>query len=70
MALWQRIWLVFAVIWVAVAALNAFTIYAFGEGVEREKAWLPVLAGVVVPAGVYSLAWLWVKIRGQRPNSG
>ena len=63
MALWQKLWLVFAVIWVVVAGLQAATILAFAEGVEREKALTPILLGVAVPAAVYFLAWLWVKLR-------
>jgi len=29
MALWRKLWLLFTVIWVVVAALNVFTILAF-----------------------------------------
>ena len=57
MALWQKLWLVFAVIWVVVAGLNVGTILAFSE--ETEKITAPVFFGVVVPAVVYLLAWLW-----------
>ncbi len=39
-------WLLFSVIWVLVAALNAMTIVAFSE--EHEKAWRPVLLGSIL----------------------
>ena len=38
MALWQRLWLLFAVIWIVVAGLNAGTILAFAEGLGRRLA--------------------------------
>ena len=63
MMLWQRLWLLFTVIWVVVAALNAFTIIAFGEGVEREKAVYPVVFGILVPAVAYGIAWTWFRLR-------
>jgi hypothetical protein len=63
MALWQRLWLLFSVIWVVVAALNAFTILAFAEGAEREKAIYPVAFGVLVPALLYALLWGWQKLK-------
>ena len=59
MALWQKLWLVFAAIWVLVAGLNAGTILALSE--EPEKALQPAVLGVVVPAAVYLLAWLWQR---------
>ncbi len=59
MALWKKLWLVFAVIWVVVAGLQAFTLLAFGEDAERDKALQPIVYGIAVPAGVYLLAWLW-----------
>ena len=62
MALWQKLWLVFAVIWVVVAALNAGTILAFSE--ESGKVLQPVVLGIVVPAAAYLLAWLWQRWRG------
>ncbi len=54
-------WLLFTVIWVVVAGLNAMTIIAFSEGPEREKAYLPVAFGVLVPAVLYGLGLLWVR---------
>jgi cyanate permease len=61
MALWQKLWLLFTVIWVVVSALNAGTILAFSE--EHEKALRPALLAVVVPALVYLAAWLWQRWR-------
>ena len=64
MKLWQKLWLLFTVIWVVVASLNAFTILAFAEGeVEREKAIYPVAFGVLVPAVLYALLWGWQQLK-------
>ena len=60
--LWQKLWLLFAVIWVVVSALNAGTILAFSE--EPEKALRPIVLGVAVPAIAYLLAWLGFGRRG------
>lgn len=64
-ALWQKLWLLFAVIWVVVAALQTFSILAFSE--EAEKAWRPVLAGIAVPVITYLFAWLWFRPRRSPP---
>jgi len=71
MALWKRLWLLFTVIWAVVAALQVFTILAYSEGAEREKALTPLLFGFAVPAALYALGWLWERWRnrGQSPNS-
>jgi hypothetical protein len=61
MALWKKMWLLFTVIWVLVAGLNAMTIIAFSEGLEREKAFQPIAFGVLVPALVYAVLWLWAR---------
>ena len=66
MALWQKLWLVFAAVWVVVAGLNAGTILALSE--EPEKALMPAMLGVAVPAAVYFLAWLWHRFRRQRSD--
>ena len=67
LALWQRLWLLFTVIWVVVAALNAGTILAFSEGpIEREKALLPIVYGVIVPVIVYLAAWGWNAFKKKR----
>ena len=64
-ALWQKLWLLFAVIWVVVAALEVGTIIAFSG--EPDKAVQPLLYGIGVPAVAYFLGWLWNRWRG---NSG
>ena len=64
--LWKKLWLLFAVIWVVVAALQAGSILAFSPE-EHDKALRPVVFGVAVPALLYGLGWLWErwKKRGQ-----
>jgi hypothetical protein len=64
MALWQKLWLLFAVIWVVVAALQVFTLAAFSD--EPQKILRPILLGVAVPAIAYLLAWLWFRLRGSK----
>ena len=61
MALWQRLWLLFAVIWVVVAGLQIMTILAFAG--DPDKALQPALYGVAVPGVTYLLAWLWNRWR-------
>ena len=60
-ALWQKLWLLFAVIWVVVAALQVATILAFAG--DPGKAVQPVLYGIGVPAVAYLLAWGWNRLR-------
>ena len=60
-ALWQKLWLLFAVIWVVVAAIQVGTILAFSG--EPDKALQPVLYGLGVPAAAYALLWLWHRWR-------
>ena len=57
---WRKWWLLFAVIWGVVAALQVFTILAFAED-EEMKALQPALFGVGVPAAAYLLGWLWER---------
>lgn len=61
--LWQKLWLLFAVIWVIVAALNVVAILAFGDEVPPEKALWPLLLAFVVPALAYALGWAWERLR-------
>jgi hypothetical protein len=63
-ALWQKLWLLFAVIWAVVAALQVGTILAVSG--EPEKALQPALYGIAVPGVAYLLAWLWNRWRGGR----
>jgi len=65
--LWKKLWLLFTVIWVVVAALNIVTILAFSEGeLEQEKALYPLLFAVAVPAAAYFLAWAWMRWRHRK----
>ena len=64
MPLWKRLWLLFSVIWVVVAALNIVTILAFSEGEdEQARAIYPLLFAVLVPAAAYLLIWAWMRWR-------
>lgn len=63
MALWKKLWLLFAVIWVVVAGLQAATILAFAEGLDREKAIAPIVLGIAVPALAYLAGWAWARLR-------
>ena len=62
MKLWQKLWLLFTVIWVVVAALNVGAILAFGDEVEPGKALWPALFAFVVPAAAYALGWAWERL--------
>lgn len=66
--LWQKLCLLFTVIWVVVSGLNAVTIYAFAEGLERGKVWRPVILGVAVPVVVYLLAWGWSFLKSRKAS--
>jgi hypothetical protein len=63
MKLWQKLWLLFTVIWVVVAGLNVASILAFGDEVEPQKALWPAFFGVVVPAAVYCVGWAWERLK-------
>lgn len=62
MALWQKLWLLFTVIWVVVSGLQVVTILAVGEE-PPEKALRPAVLAIVVPLVAYALAWAWVRLR-------
>lgn len=62
---WRKWWLLFAVIWFVIAALQVFTILAFSVD-ERDKALQPALYGVGVPAVAYLIGWLWEFISRRR----
>jgi hypothetical protein len=66
MRLWQKLWLLFTVIWVVVAGLNAFTIIAFSEGAEQDKAVRPIVLGLAVPPVVYGIGWVWERLRRRK----
>ena len=64
MKLWQRLWLLFTVIWVVVAGLNILAILAFGgDEAPPEKALQPLVLAIVVPAVLYGMAWAWNRWR-------
>ena len=65
MALWKKLWLLFAVIWVTVAALQAVTIFAFSPD-EQDKALQPIVFGIAVPAALYLLGWAWERFRRRK----
>jgi hypothetical protein len=62
MVVWKRLWLLFAVIWIVVAALQAITIVAFSPE-EQDKALRPIVFGIAVPALLYAVGWLWERFR-------
>jgi len=68
MALWKKLWLLFSVIWVVVAALNVGTILLTSE--ETERALLPLALGVLVPAALYLLLHLWAVLSSRRGDRG
>ncbi|HVL35960.1 MAG TPA: hypothetical protein VM489_09860 [Burkholderiales bacterium] len=70
MPLWKKLWLLFTAIWGLVAALNIFTILAFGEDVEPGRALRPLLLGIAVPALAYLAGWLWARWTGRGPRNG
>ena len=70
-ALWKKLWLLFTVIWVVVAALNVGSIVAFSEGeLEQEKALVPFVLAFLVPAALYAVGWLWELFRRHRGERG
>ena len=64
MPLWKKLWLLFAVIWVVVSALNAGTIF-FLSG-EPEKAAWPAVLGVAAPAALYLVLQVWALLSSRR----
>jgi len=68
---WKKLWVLFSVIWVIVAGLNAATILAFSSD-ESEKAWRPVVLGVAVPALLYliGLGWQWLRKKRKGSSAG
>jgi hypothetical protein len=58
--MWRKWWLLFAVIWGVVAAIQVAVILTTSE--EAEKAVQPAVLGVAVPAALYFLLWLWARL--------
>ena len=68
---WRKWWLLFAVLWGVIAALQVITILAFSPD-EQAKALQPALFGVGVPAAAYLLGWIWERVstsRERRPKA-
>ena len=65
MKLWQRLWLLFTVIWVALSLLNLGIMFAAGEAEPDKAATLAVLT-VAVPAALYLAGWAWNGWRAGR----
>ena len=59
--IWRKWWLLFAVIWAVVAAMQVGLILGTSE--EPEKALQPALYGVGVPAALYVIGWIWERLR-------
>jgi hypothetical protein len=58
---WRKWWLLFAVIWGVVAALQVGVILATSE--EPEKAVQPLLLGIAVPAVLYVVGWAVERLK-------
>jgi hypothetical protein len=58
---WRKWWLLFAAIWVVVAAMQVALILATSE--EPQKALQPALFGVGVPAALYLIGWIRERLR-------
>ena len=58
---WQKWWLLFAVIWLVVAVLQVVLILATSE--EPDRALQPLLLRVGVPAVLYALLWVVMRLR-------
>jgi hypothetical protein len=66
-AIWKRFWLLFTVIWLVVSGLNVATILAFSPD-ESEKAVRPLVIGIVVPAVLFGVLWVWQRLRRKPPE--
>jgi cytochrome bd-type quinol oxidase subunit 1 len=64
--MWRKWWLLFALIWGVVAAMQVLLILTTSD--EADKALRPALLGIGVPAILYLLGWLWERFR-RKPNS-
>ncbi len=61
--MWRRWWLLFAVIWMVVAAIQVAVILGTSE--EPEKALQPFLLGIAIPAGLYCVGWVVERLRNK-----
>ena len=58
---WRKWWLLFAVIWGVVAALQVAVILGTSE--EPEKALQPFLLGITIPAALYAVGWVVERLK-------
>jgi len=63
MPVWKRFWILFTVIWVFMALLNALTTIAFADEIPPGRLRSLLAMAVVVPAALYAAAWLWHRLR-------
>lgn len=61
--MWRRWWLLFAVIWMVVAAIQVGVILATAD--EPEKALQPFLLGIAIPAALYCLGWVVERLKNK-----
>ena len=59
--MWRRWWLLFAVIWIVVAAIQVGVILATAD--EPEIALQPFLLGIAVSALLYILGWVVERLK-------
>lgn len=64
--LWKKFWILFTVMWVLVALLNAVTTIAFAEEIPPNRLITLLAVAVVVPAALYATGWLRDRLR-RRP---
>ena len=65
LAVWQRLWLLFSVIWGVVGLLKIVTLAAYGEPGAGQFV-QPALLTVAVPLLVYLPLWGWAMLRARR----
>jgi hypothetical protein len=66
MPLWKRFWILFTVIWVFVALLNALTTLAFAEEIPPDRVLTLLSVAVALPAVLYAAGWLRERLRRGR----
>ena len=66
MPMWKRFWILFTVIWVFVALLNALTTLAFAEEIPPDRLLTLLSVAVAVPAALYAAGWLRERLRRGR----
>jgi hypothetical protein len=66
MPMWKRFWILFTVIWVFVALLNALTTLAFAEEIPPDRLLTLLAVAVSAPAVLYAAGWLRERLRRSR----